>query len=189
MILVAVTGPSASGKTTFVNSLPKEVYREVPGYTSRPRRGNGDDTYTFISEEEFEDKDFCEVIEFRGHKYGRKWNDILEILQENKIPVVIVETDGIIRYTEISKLLRISLFKAWIGGMEEVLRERIISERPSEEVEKRINNLHEEIAHYKNHSWNFVCKQLNNANIAKVIENFVRTVPLIKKHSKIRFWS
>lgn len=184
MIIVAVTGPSGSGKTTFVNSLPQEIYQEVPGYTSRPRRDNGDENYTFLSEEEFDSNDFCEVIEFRGYKYGRKWNDILDIVRSGKIPVVIVETDGITRYSEISRLLGLYLFKTWIGGNIEVLKERILSDRPD-----RLNGLTEEISHYKNHSWNFVCKHLNNSNIDKVKENFVRTVPLIKKYSKIRFWS
>lgn len=184
MIIVAITGPSGSGKTTFVNSLPKEVYEEVPGYTSRPRRHSGDENYVFLSDEDFESNDFCEVVEFRGYKYGRKWNDILEVVSNGKIPVVIVETGGISRYTEIARLLGFHLFKVWIGGDTTVLKKRILSDRPS-----RLDGLVEEISHYKNHSWNFVCKQLNNSNIDRVKENFTRTVPLVKKYPKIRFWS
>lgn len=188
-ILVAITGPSASGKTTFVSSLPSETFKEVIGYTSRPRRDNGDENYQFISEEDFEDKEFCEVIEFRGHKYGRKWNDILDTVREGKIPVVIVETEGIDRYTEIAKLLGFSLFKVWIGGEENTLSDRIKTERQEEEIEVRIQNLKDELAAYKNHSWNFVCKQLNDANFSRIKEKFIRTVPLITRYPKIRFWS
>lgn len=54
-MITVLIGKSASGKTTIQNELVKDGYEKIVTYTTRPRRRGEkkNDTYHFITEEEF----------------------------------------------------------------------------------------------------------------------------------------
>lgn len=68
--LYCIAGASASGKTTVVDLL-RERYKVVKSYTTRPRRFEGEDTYHFVSPEEFAKMGqmYAYAI-YDGHEYG-----------------------------------------------------------------------------------------------------------------------
>lgn len=91
-LLVAILGPSCSGKDTLADSLVSEMNkaghdaRRVVRCTTRPRRhGEGDDRYTFMTPEQFmlyankpessNDRIF-EMSRYRNWCYGTRYSDI-----------------------------------------------------------------------------------------------------------------
>lgn len=189
MIIVTITGPSASGKTTLLHKLMQEgEYEEVPGYSTRPPRENdaGESNYVFVSEEDFAENkdDFCEIIEIYGNTYGRKWDDILKIVSRGKVPVVIITYEGIEVYKKVAKFLNLELVTVWVGGDIQTL-----TERQAKRVESRIDNLEDEMKRYKLHSWDIVVKSFNESTENKVIQNLMKYIPAAVKQKSGRFWT
>ena len=67
-----VVGPSASGKSTFVNRLVQDLglRRAVTSTTRQPRPGEGPDAYHFLTPGEFQKVKMVESINYAGNKYG-----------------------------------------------------------------------------------------------------------------------
>ena len=102
-MILTLTGPSASGKTTLVEQLtkkyPNRVKRIVTATSRPPRPGEADGIdYHFLSREEFEkgisDQQFVEHAEFGGNLYGLRRSDVEQALASPKICVLIVEQQG-----------------------------------------------------------------------------------------------
>ena len=69
--IVLIVGKSGSGKSEICNYL-KSTYgiKELKSYTTRPCRGVGDNSHTFISDEEFDELvDMCAYTEYNGYRY------------------------------------------------------------------------------------------------------------------------
>ncbi len=101
--LIALTGKSASGKTTLAKMLTDNFrYDKVITYTTRPKRENEKNgvDYFFVTEEEFYDMiqndRFVEYQEYKVDKetwrYGTEKNE----LYNNKDAVIIVEVFGLL---------------------------------------------------------------------------------------------
>lgn len=102
-MILTLTGPSASGKTTLVEQLtkkyPDRVERIVTATSRPPRPGEVDGIdYHFLSREEFEksiaNQQFVEYAEFGGNLYGLRRSDVEQALASSKICVLIVEQQG-----------------------------------------------------------------------------------------------
>lgn len=89
--LYLMVGPSGVGKTTIANELTRRYgYFQVNPYTTRPRRGDDEGGYIFISEQQFQNlpnKIAC--VNYHGHFYGAT----AELLDRNDL--YIVEPSGI----------------------------------------------------------------------------------------------
>lgn len=93
-LLVAILGPSCSGKDTLADSLVSAMgksghdARRVVRCTTRPRRrGEGDDRYVFMTPEQFilyankpesSDDRMFEVSKYRNWCYGTRYSDIID---------------------------------------------------------------------------------------------------------------
>ena len=69
--IVLIVGESGSGKSEICNYL-KSTYgiKELKSYTTRPCRGVGDNSHTFVSDEEFDELvDMCAYTEYNGYRY------------------------------------------------------------------------------------------------------------------------
>ena len=102
-VILTITGPSASGKSTLEAMLcdPKgSIFSKVVSHTTRtPRKGevNGKD-YHFVLKEYFDfmvrNNEFAEVVNFGGNSYGAHQTEFKSIFSKQQIAVVVVEPHG-----------------------------------------------------------------------------------------------
>jgi guanylate kinase len=101
-LIIIVSAPSGSGKTTIVNSLLKKVsgMTRTVSYTTRPPRQDEKDgeDYIFISEEEFRKKaDMGEFLEWEknfGSYYGTARAQVDEAIAEGKDIILSIDVKG-----------------------------------------------------------------------------------------------
>lgn len=95
--IITVTGPTCSGKTTFVGELVKTgAFRELKSTTTRPSRVNEVDgvNYYFVTDEQFEKEDLVERVSFAGYKYGLSKHEVETVLAGGLLPLSVVEPGG-----------------------------------------------------------------------------------------------
>ena len=102
-LLVVVSGPAGSGKTTLVGNLirnnPGNVRRAITATTRRPRPGetNGCD-YHFLAEEEFkslvDDGQFLEYTVFNNNYYGTPRQSLEKDIAKGGVVLLVIEVDG-----------------------------------------------------------------------------------------------
>ena len=101
-LIIIISAPSGSGKTTIVNELLRSMKNlELSiSYTTRKQRGQEQENqeYFFISEEEFKKKiqnnEFIEWEENFGFYYGTSKIYIQEILNRNKDVILSIDVKG-----------------------------------------------------------------------------------------------
>jgi guanylate kinase len=95
-VIITITGPSASGKSTLEAMLVAhpEFCRVVSTTTRVKRASETDQSYYFVTPEQFEATEFVESVEFNGHRYGVSVAEISRIKALGKTPVVVVEPQG-----------------------------------------------------------------------------------------------
>ncbi len=123
--IITVTGPTCSGKTTFVHQLMDTKFEhglrfgEIISHTTRaPRPGEIDGKhYYFVSREKFLDMrirdEFAEIVDFNGEYYATSARSIQNSFEGYQIPIVIVEPFGAEQYQKYCTehhLLCISVF-------------------------------------------------------------------------------
>ena len=101
-LLLVVSAPSGTGKTTVV----EELVKIVPGlelsrsYTSRPKRSNETDgvDYNFVSREDFERRifhgEFLEHADVFGNYYGTCRNETEARLASGRDLVLVIDVQG-----------------------------------------------------------------------------------------------
>jgi guanylate kinase len=145
MKILALTGPSCSGKTTLLNELvDKHGYQNIVSHTTRPPRPGevyGKDYY-FIPQHIFDmmkgnDK-FLESVSFNGFSYGVSIEEIYKANKSGKIAALIVEPRGLVqimKYAE--KRGDVELKKVFIGGDTHELMTRYIQRMHGESLNER----------------------------------------------------
>lgn len=135
--LIAIVGKSGSGKDYFKNYLGTYCPQAnlITPCTTRPRRDNevyGQD-YNFIYEDEFNNREFIEVTEFRGWYYGTTKDSLKEGLnigvfnpdsldQLRKCKLIDKLVIFYLKTNEIDRILRILNREERINGKEVVRR-------------------------------------------------------------------
>lgn len=96
--IILLAGKSGSGKSTVAEYLHKKYgYTQVLSYTTREKRGEGDNTHVFLSDEEFDQidrKDMVAYTKFAGHRYCAT----KEMVESANIYVI--DPDGILEFKE-----------------------------------------------------------------------------------------
>jgi guanylate kinase len=101
-LLLVISAPSGTGKTTLCNMLLKEFPNlefSVSYTTRKPRKGevNGKD-YWFVDRETFEkmikEGDFLEWAEVYGHLYGTSKSQVVRALNEGRDVLLDIDTQG-----------------------------------------------------------------------------------------------
>lgn len=89
--IVCLVGQSGSGKTELEDRITELGYNVLKSYTTRGRRFPGEDSRTFVSDEEFETirPDLVAYTEFAGHEYGATMKQV----ESNDLYVV--DPDGV----------------------------------------------------------------------------------------------
>jgi len=98
-MIIAVASPSASGKTTLVTQALEKfnLHRLITTTTRKPRVGESDKDYHFVSVDEFnalkEANEFIEYNEVYGNLYGLTKTEITSHIHETCI--VILDVGGV----------------------------------------------------------------------------------------------
>lgn len=102
-LLVVVSGPAGSGKSTIVDTLiskhPLTARRAVTATTRSPRPGEEDGVaYYFLKREEFvemlDNGEFLEHTEFNGNLYGTPKFSLDRELSKGGVVLLVIEVEG-----------------------------------------------------------------------------------------------
>lgn len=152
---LVISGPSGVGKGTLCNLLltryPSVFATTISHTTRTPRVGELDGReYYFISNEEFErliqHGAFVEHAQFSGNRYGTSKNTINQILNENRVPVLDIEMEGVKQIKESQIAARyIFIAPPSLDILEQRLRGR--GTEKEESIQKRLAQAQNEIAY------------------------------------------
>lgn len=131
-MIVTLTGPSCSGKSTLEKALIKQGFASLISTTTRPQRVgevNGE-SYYFISGSEFAmmalNDEFVESVEFNDNRYAVSKAEMQRVLALKKPVVLVVEPNGLKQIQEYAEEQRFDLFSIFLDIPTEVLAERFL---------------------------------------------------------------
>jgi guanylate kinase len=139
-ILVTLTGPSCSGKSTLEAMLKERGFASVVSVTTRkPRAGEVDGQhYHFLSEATFVDMadsgEMVEHVEFNGNRYGVTKTEMNRVAASGKPIVVVVEPHGAWQYRRFAAEAKWKLLSLFVNNPAEVLAKRFL-DRFQQEIE------------------------------------------------------
>lgn len=102
-LLVVVSGPAGSGKSTLVENLikkhPECACRAITATTRSPRPGEQNEIdYFFLEHDEFTDmieaNEFVEHTTFNGNLYGTPKHSLQTELAKNRVVLLVIEVEG-----------------------------------------------------------------------------------------------
>ena len=145
-IIITITGPTCSGKTTLEKKLHEEYgFERATSHTTRQKRvGEAQgESYYFVTRGQFEEMarrgDFLEAIEFNGHMYGMSIAEI-EKRAKTGIPIVIVcEPNGTGQISRRCFEEGWRHISVWVDADIETLCERFITRVAFDAQDKGIN--------------------------------------------------
>lgn len=103
--IYALVGPHASGKTALIGKLMQLGIHYIPLYTTRMQGKIDSDArfYRFVSKAEFFKQEFVVHVTYKGDYYGVLKKDVLSALQEHKISLLMLESNGV---KQLARLLK-----------------------------------------------------------------------------------
>lgn len=174
--LILLVGPSGSGKTTIAEALSERYSNSTEGsngsrsmriaksYTTRKPRFPGEDSYHFVSEEEFDKLDLCDKTKFCGNSYGLTQDEV------ERSGIIICDSEGIINIRKNYKGKR-QILVVFVTAPKRERYLRMISRGDSrEEANKRIEN--DEKTFYCMSDFNVSTQESVYVSLAK-IEEFI----------------
>lgn len=141
-IVVTVTGPSLTGKSTFAQLLEPYSFSELVSTTTRPPRiGEIDGKhYNFVSREEFQVMfkrgDMIEHVEVDKNFYGLSRKALKNVHSIGKHAVVVVEPHGAQQVSEFCEKNNIPVFKIFLNNPTETLVTRFLQRYKNDSMAK-----------------------------------------------------
>lgn len=178
-VVLVLSGPSAVGKTSIANELLKndsKVSRVVTCTTRPIRPGERDGIdYIFLNRESFEERlragDFVEYSTVYGNYYGILRQTIIDIVEEGKIPLLLVNWEG---YRKIKKVFPdstcgIFLLPPALEDLEKRIRGR--SQDSELVIQKRLSEAEDDMTHSSEFEY-----QVINADLSVAVEEILRII-------------
>lgn len=151
-LLLVVSAPSATGKTTVVEQLVQVLpgLRMSRSYTSRPARPGEEDglDYNFISREAFEQliarEAFLEWADVFGHYYGTGKDETVSRLAAGEDLVLVIDVNGARQVRErVPETVAVFMLPPSFEILEQRLRKR--SKDPEAEMLRRLETARREV--------------------------------------------
>ncbi|WP_457568455.1 guanylate kinase [Desulfurobacterium sp.] len=169
-LLIVISAPSGTGKTTLVNMLMKshpDMAFSVSCTTRKPRPGeiNGKDYY-FISLEEFEKKieknELLEWAEVYGNFYGTPKDRVIKALNEGKDILLDIDTQGALQVKKnYPDAVLIFILPPSLAELERRLKSR--GTEDEETVEKRLLIARRELKFATRYDYIIINDKINEA--------------------------
>ncbi len=169
-LLIVISAPSGTGKTTLTHMLLKEfpdMEFSVSYTTRKPRPGevNGKD-YFFVDRETFEkmveEGDFLEWAEVYGNLYGTSKSQVLKALNEGKDILLDIDTQGALQVKKnFPEAVLIFILPPSFKELERRLRSRGTDDE--ETIEKRLRIARKEVERAPLYDYIVVNDVLENA--------------------------
>jgi len=179
-LLVVITAPSGSGKTTIYKQILKQnpQWKFSVSFTTRPRREgevNGVDYY-FVNKQDFMNKvkrgDFVEWAEVHGEYYGTEKKQVDRYLEEGRICLLDLDVQGAMNIMKAySDVVTIFIMAPSLKELASRLRKR--GTDSEERIKVRLRNAENELE-YRNHFKYIVVNDRVEeavAQIEKIIES------------------
>lgn len=131
-ILLTVTGPSVTGKTTMAKLLEDYGFNEVVSTTTRPQRASETPgvSYHFVDKEEFlklyNAGEMIEKVEVGSNFYGVSKKALDDVILSGKNAAVVVEPDGAQQVRRFAEKNNIPIFQIFLDNPTELLVERFL---------------------------------------------------------------
>ncbi len=170
-LLIIVSGPAGSGKTTvcdrMIDAFSPSLQRLITSTTRAPRQGEqqGKDYY-FLTDEEFEERikagQFYEWAQVHNHRYGTLKSEILDKLNRNIDLLLNIDVQGAAAFRRAAKVDPLPagrLLSVFImPGSIEQLRERLLSRGQDDqaEIERRMQAAKKELAEGENFDYHIL---------------------------------
>jgi guanylate kinase len=129
---IIITGTSAAGKTSIQRILCNRYskYSKVKAVTTRKQRADDRlEDYSFITNEKFiqlqYDGNLLVEAEYRGERYGITYDDIKVVLDNEKIPILLITSKSIEQIAQGSNNTNKGLISFFIDASDETLDERL----------------------------------------------------------------
>lgn len=168
--MIIISGTTCAGKGTVIKELIKrnENLKLSISYTSREIRPGDipDETYYFVSKEEFENKiengDFLEYALVHGNYYGTPKGEIVSLLNEGYD--VILEID-VVGAKKIKEMFPSTILIFIMAPSMEIVKERIKARNSesTEQILKRFTTAYQEINEVHNYNYVVVNDELLDA--------------------------
>ena len=172
-VLVTLTGPSASGKSTIERELEDRNFQRLISFTTRPMRTGERDhvDYHFIDHSEaeklIEQGQTLQHIEFNGNIYGTLLSDLDALQNTDDKAVIVVEPNGVNNIRDALKRnpdYGIRVMAVYVDVATEILYDRMWAregEMSEKELGRRLDSLEDEI-HFWPHLARYDFVVLNN---------------------------
>lgn len=136
--LVSIIGPVGSGKKEIANNLiDSGIFKRVATYTTKKDATS----YHIISRDDFtyrkESGFFFETSIYMGEFFGTRYDDIIAVIDEGKIPVMILDINGAMAIQ--SKFNTLNVFAK--TSKEDCIREILSRNFPIDEAVQKITSL------------------------------------------------
>jgi len=186
-LVLILSGPSGSGKSSLVNMLHKKLdnyYFSISTTTRDIRKNEADGKdYFFIEKEEFENDIknnlFLEYAKVHNNYYGTSLTKVNKALNENKLVILDIDIQG--QKQVIKKIGNICTSVFVTTPLKKDLLHRLKNRNTDtkEVIQKRIQTAQEEMPHIKNYEYLLVNDNLEKTfeqlmNIIKTMGNRVR---------------
>jgi deoxycytidine triphosphate deaminase len=126
---IIITGTRCAGKSTIVKRICTlhNEFQKVKAVTTRnPRDDDEDNDYNYVSKKEFDQLDLMIKTEYGEHSYGIENSEVERVIQQNKIPILIITPEYASVFDDFSLTKRIFM-TFFLDASDTFLNNRLIS--------------------------------------------------------------